>query len=241
MRVLLLESESELAMPLKRRLESSGYSVDVAQTRVQGLGYARAREYAALVLDTTLCGGTAVEVVEALRGDGHSMPILLLAERPANEDIVRGLDAGADDYMLKPPNAAELVGRVRTLLRRSSADRLARLAYADLELDRIHHRAHRRGRDLSLTPREFQLLEYLMLHAEEVVHRTQLMEGVWGVQFNPETNVIAAQMRNLRRKLGRWGDPPLIHTVRGLGYVLGERARLRHGRIMPHRPQPREG
>lgn len=229
MRVLLIESEAELALSLKRGLESGGYGVDVAPTSVQGLGYAQVREYAALVVDMKLGEGTGLDVVEGLRGDGQSVPILLLADRPAHEDVVRALDAGADDYMLKPPDSAELVGRVRMLVRRSSADRLARLAYADLEVDRIHHQARRQGRNLNLTPREFQLLEFLLLHAEEVVHRTQLLEGVWGVHFNLETNVVAAQMRNLRRKLGRWGGSPLIHTVRGLGYVLGERARLRRG------------
>jgi DNA-binding response OmpR family regulator len=147
----------------------------------------------------------------------------MLTARDAKEDIVRGLDAGADDYLTKPFSFEEFLARVRALLRRGGAQRQERLAYADVVLDRLRHTAHRGPRELDLTPREYQLLEYFLLHAEQVVRRTELLEKVWDLQFDPMTNVVDVHVGHVRRKLTREAEPQLIHTVRGVGYMLSER------------------
>ena len=219
MRILVIEDDRKIASFIERGLREDGYAVDVAGDGDTGLVNAQVYDYDAIVLDVMLPGRTGYEVVRALRSSGRDTPVLMLTARDAKEDVVRGLEAGADDYLTKPFSFEEFLARVRALLRRGGARRLDRLVYGDVELDRIRHEARRGGRDLELTPREFQLLEYFLLHPEIVVRRTELLEKVWDLQFDPMTNVVDVHVGHLRRKLGRAG-PPLIRTVRGVGYML---------------------
>lgn len=148
------------------------------------------------------------------------MPTLLLTARDDPEDVVLGLDAGADDYLTKPFSIDEVLARLRALLRRGGAARPDRLTYDDVELDRARHTAHRGGRWLALTAKEFQLLEYFLAHGERVVRRTELLEKVWDMRCDPSSNVVDVHVGHLRRKLGEAGGPDLLHTVRGVGYIL---------------------
>jgi DNA-binding response OmpR family regulator len=223
MRILVVEDDPKIASFLERGLREDGYVVDVARDGDTGLTNARVYDYDAIVLDVMLPRRNGYEVVRTLRRDGRATPVLMLTARDAKEDVVRGLDAGADDYLTKPFSFDEFLARVRALLRRGGARRQEQLVYADVELDRLRHGARRGSQELDLTPKEFQLLEYFLLHAEQVVRRTELLEKVWDLQFDPMTNVVDVHVGHLRRKLGRAGAPALIHTVRGVGYMLSER------------------
>jgi two-component system OmpR family response regulator len=161
-----------------------------------------------------------LQVASELRREGRNTPILMLTARDATEDVVRGLDAGADDYLTKPFKFDELLARLRALVRRGGAARLDRLTYGPLELDRLKHKVWAGERSLDLTPREFQLLEHFMLHPEDVVRRTELLEKVWDMHFDPESNVVDVHVGNLRRKLREVGQDGLIQTVRGVGFCL---------------------
>ncbi|MEJ2186747.1 MAG: response regulator transcription factor [Gemmatimonadota bacterium] len=220
MRILVVEDDRKVASFLERGLREEGYAVDVAHDGVDGSMKAHVYDYDLLLLDVMLPGRTGFEIVHGLRQEGRSVPVLLLTARDAKEDIVRGLDAGADDYLTKPFSFDELLARVRALLRRGGGGREERLIYDDVELDRLKHTAARAGEALDLTPKEFQLLEYLLLHTEAVVRRTELLEKVWDLHFDPMSNVVDVHVANLRRKLRRGGRDPLIHTVRGVGYIF---------------------
>ena len=222
MRILVIEDDRKIAGFIERGLREDGYAVDVSHDGETGLTNAHVFDYDAIVLDVMLPGRSGYEVVRALRAEGRDTPVLMLTARDAKEDIVRGLEAGADDYLTKPFSFEEFLARVRALLRRGGARRQDRLTYGDVELDRIRHLARRGDLELDLTPKEFQLLEYFLLHAEQVVRRTELLEKVWDMQFDPMTNVVDVHVGHLRRKLARAGAP-LIHTVRGVGYMLTER------------------
>jgi two-component system OmpR family response regulator len=161
-----------------------------------------------------------LQVALELRKEGYKTPILMLTARDTTDDVVRGLDAGADDYLSKPFKFDELLARIRALVRRGGAQRLERLSCGPLELDRLEHQARAGSNVLDLTPREFRLLEHFLLHPEEVVRRTQLLEKVWDMHFDPESNVIDVHVGNLRRKLSDAGHPNLIQTVRGVGFCL---------------------
>ena len=220
MRILVVEDEKKVARFLEKGLREEGYSVDVSHDGTDGLLKAHVHDYDLLVLDVMLPGKSGLEVVRELRARESSVPVLLLTARGDQDDIVLGLDAGADDYLTKPFGFDELLSRVRALLRRGGSARPDRLIYDDLELDRVTHKAHRGGDRLDLTPKEFQLLEFLMLNAERVVRRTELLEKVWDLQFDPMSNVIDVHVGHLRRKLRESGDDPLVHTVRGVGYIF---------------------
>jgi DNA-binding response OmpR family regulator len=172
--------------------------VDVAHDGEAGLSNAHVYDYDAIILDVMLPGRSGYDVVRALRSAGRTTPVLMLTARDAKDDIVRGLDAGADDYLTKPFSFEEFLARVRALLRRGGAQRQERLVYRELELDRLRHVARRGQRDLDLTPKEYQLLEYFLLHQEQVVRRTELLEKVWDLQFDPMTNVVDVHVGNLR-------------------------------------------
>lgn len=221
MRILVVEDDRKVASFLERGLREEGYAVDVAHDGADGSMKAHVYDYDLLVLDVMLPGKTGFEVVRELRREQRVTPVLLLTARDSKEDIVRGLDAGADDYLTKPFSFGEFLARVRALLRRGGAVRHGRLIYGDVELDRLKHTATRAGQRLNLTPKEFQLLEYFVARPEEVVRRTELLEKVWDLQFDPMSNVVDVHVGNVRRKLGRLGGP-LIHTLRGVGYILHE-------------------
>jgi two-component system, OmpR family, copper resistance phosphate regulon response regulator CusR len=219
LKILVVEDDRKVASFLERGLREEGYAVDLAHDGADGSALAHVYDYDVLVLDVMLPGKTGLEIVRALRREQRSTPVLLLTARDSKEDIVRGLDAGADDYLTKPFSFDEFLARVRALLRRGSGSRQERLIYADVELDRLKHTATRGGQDLGLTPKEYQLLEYFLARPEEVVRRTELLEKVWDLQFDPMSNVVDVHVGNVRRKLSRRGAP-LIHTVRGVGYIL---------------------
>jgi DNA-binding response OmpR family regulator len=222
MRILVVEDDKKVASFLERGLREDGYSVDVAHDGIDGSLKAHVHEYDLLILDLMLPGKSGYDILLGLRREQSSVPVLLLTARDATEDIVRGLDAGADDYLTKPFSFEILLARVRALVRRGGARRLERLRYDDVELDRIQHSANRGGRDLRLTGKEFQLLEYFLLHPEEVVRRTHLLEKVWDLHFDPMSNVVDVHVAKLRRKLSAGGGSVLIHTVRGVGYLLSQ-------------------
>jgi DNA-binding response OmpR family regulator len=220
MRILVVEDDKKVASFLEKGLREEGYVVDVAHDGDDGLLKARVHEYDLLLLDVMLPGTSGLEIVRDIRSREATTPVLVLTARAAEEDVVLGLDAGADDYLVKPFGFDELLARVRALLRRGGAARLDRLQYADVELDRMKHVASRGGARLDLTPKEFQLLEFFMLNPERVVRRTELLEKVWDLHFDPMSNVVDVHVGHLRRKLKCAGRDDLLHTIRGVGYVL---------------------
>ncbi len=220
MRILVVEDDKKVASFLEKGLREEGYAVDVAHDGPAGLMRAHVYDYDLLILDVMLPGMTGLEIIRDLREREKSVPALMLTARDAREDVVRGLDAGADDYLAKPFGFDELLARIRALLRRGGTARLDRLLYDDVELDRAKHAAFRAGKRLDLTPKEFQLLDYFLVNRERVVRRTELLEKVWDLRFDPMSNVVDVHVGHLRRKLREAGADPLLHTVRGVGYVL---------------------
>lgn len=220
MRVLVVEDDRKAARFLKQGLEEEGHLVDVAADGEEGAQLGHINPYDLIVLDIQLPKKNGVELSRELRREGIETPILMLTGRDSTEDIVRGLDAGADDYLTKPFAFDELLARVRALTRRQVTGVAGALRYEDLELDRLRGVVTRGGRPLDLSPREFRLLEYFLLHPEEIVTRTTLLQKVWNMSFDPETNVVEAHLSNLRRKLENGERPRLIQTVRGAGYML---------------------
>ncbi len=224
MKILVIEDDKKVASFVARGLREDGYAVDVSHDGAEGLLNAHVYDYDALVVDIMLPGKNGYEVVRDLRSKGKVVPVLFLTARDAPEDVVRGLDLGGDDYLTKPFSFDVLLARLRALIRRRGSDRRDRLGFSDLELDRIRHTAHRGENQLKLTPMEFRLLEHFLRHPEEVVRRTELLEKVWDLQFDPGSNVVDVHVGNLRKKLQDAGESPLIHTVRGVGYLLSEKA-----------------
>lgn len=218
MRILVVEDDKKVASYIERGLREEGHAVDVSLDGVSGSLNALLHEYDVVILDVMLPGKSGFDIVRELRAREQTVPVLMLTARADPEDIVRGLDAGADDYLTKPFGFDELLARLRALLRRGGAARPDRLLYADIELDLIRHVALRKGVRLELTPKEFQLLEFFMLHRERVVRRTELLEKVWDLSFDPNSNVVDVHVAHLRQKLGASGLDVLIHTVRGVGY-----------------------
>lgn len=220
MRILVVEDDKKVASFLEKGLREEGYTVDVAHDGPDGLLKAKLYEYDLLILDVMLPGMSGMEIIRELRARESAVPALMLTARDAREDVVMGLDAGADDYLTKPFGFDELLARIRALLRRGGAARLDRLIYDDVELDRSKHAAFRGGRRLDLTPKEFQLLDYFLVHRERVVRRTELLEKVWDLRFDPMSNVVDVHVGHLRRKLRDAGGDELLHTVRGVGYLF---------------------
>jgi DNA-binding response OmpR family regulator len=201
-------------------LREEGYAVDVASDGEEACSLAHLTDYDAIILDLMLPKKNGLQVAAELRREGRTNPILMLTARDSTEDVVRGLNAGADDYLAKPFRFDELLARVRALTRRRGPAGLDRLAHGPMELDRLKHQVKIDGKPLDLTPREFQLLEHFMLHADEVVRRTELLEKVWDMSFDPESNVVDVHVGNLRRKLRDAGCDAAINTVRGVGFSL---------------------
>ena len=220
MRILVVEDDRKVAGFIEMGLREEGYAVDVAKDGEEAIVLAHVNDYDAIMLDLMLPKKNGLQVAAELRREGRTTPILMLTARDATEDIVRGLDAGADDYLPKPFKFDELLARIRALVRRGGATRVERLTAGPLELDRLKHQAFAGGKMLDLTPREFQLLEHFMMHKDDVVRRTELLEKVWDMHFDPESNVVDVHVGNLRRKLREEGYDGLIETVRGVGFRL---------------------
>ena len=223
MRVLLVEDDAQTAAFVRNGLQQDGHVVDCAANGHDGLFLATTEAYDAVVLDRMLPRLDGMTLLKTLRGAGSRVPVLVLTALGDVEHRVEGLRAGADDYLTKPFAYSELSARLDALLRRVPADAAEpRHRVHDLELDLVRHEATRAGRRIALQPREFRLLEYLVRHAGQAVTRTMLLEAVWDYHFDPQTNVIDVHVSRLRQKIDHGFDRPLLHTVRGVGYRLGD-------------------
>lgn len=220
MRLLVVEDEAKVAQFLQRALREEGHAVDVAGDGVEGGNLAHINPYDLILLDVQLPKMDGLQLAAELRRSGLQCPILMLTSRDSTQDVVRGLNAGADDYLTKPFALEELLARVNAMTRRQLGPATGILRYQDLEMDRLQRVVKRGGRTLEFSPREFRLLEFFLLNPDRVVSRTTLLEKVWDMSFDPETNVVDAHMSNLRKKLEEGDRPRLIQTVRGAGYAL---------------------
>ena len=220
MRILVVEDEKKVASFIKKGLEEEGYAVDVAADGEEGLVLALTRVHDLIILDIRLPKMDGLHVLQALRHDSVPAPVLLLTVRATIEDKVLGLDAGADDYLTKPFAFQELVARVRALLRRRSEGEPTVLRIGDLRLDPARRTVTRRDEKIDLTPREFTLLDYFMRNPGRVLTRTMIAEHVWDYSFDTSTNVIDVYVNYLRKKVDAGREPKLLHTIRGVGYVL---------------------
>ena len=220
MRILVVEDEKKTAAFLAKGLREAGFDVDVAVDGEAGLAHARASKFDLLIVDIMLPHKDGWELVAELRGDGVRTPILFLTARDSVRDRVKGLELGADDYLVKPFAFTELLARVRSILRRAPLREAKHLRIADLEIDIQRHRATRSGVPLNLTPKEFLLLAHLVRSAGEVVSRAEISEQVWDIGFKTDTNVVDVVVRRLRAKVDDPFKTKLIDTIRGVGYVL---------------------
>ncbi|HEY4355011.1 MAG TPA: response regulator transcription factor [Acidobacteriaceae bacterium] len=226
MRLLVIEDDAAIADFIARSLQEAGYVVDPARTAAQAQRLIFEQDYAAIVLDLGLPDRDGFELMTSLREQGVSAPMLILSARRSLDDRVRGLEQGGDDYLTKPFAIAELTARLRNLIKRSSnqgAISANKLRAADLELDLLRREATRGERTLHLTSQEFALLEYLCRHVGRVVTRSMILEQVWKIRIQPETNVVDVHIYRLRAKVDAEGELPLIRTLRGVGYVLKDR------------------
>ena len=222
-KVLLVEDDATTADYIAKGLAEEGFTVDRAGDGRDGLFMATEASHDAIILDRMLPGMDGMAVLAALRAAGIETPVMILSALATADERVKGLTSGSDDYLAKPFAFAELLARLRIMLRRGKAGQVeTRLTCGDLEVDLLSRKAARGSRSVDLQPREFRLLEYMMRHRGEVVTRTMLLEGVWDYHFDPGTNVIDVHISRLRRKIDEDGEPPLIHTVRGAGYRLSE-------------------
>jgi two-component system copper resistance phosphate regulon response regulator CusR len=220
MRILLIEDEKKTQAFLAKGLREAGFDVEIAGDGETGLKLARATRHELLIVDVLLPGKDGWAVVAELRGEGFQAPILFLTARDGVKDRVKGLELGADDYLVKPFAFSELLARVRSVLRRSPVREAEQLRIQDLEIDTRRHKAVRSGVALNLTAKEFLLLAHLARFAGEVVSRTEIVEQVWDINFETETNVVDVMVRRLRAKVDDPFETKLVHTVRGAGYVL---------------------
>ena len=220
-RILVIEDDEAIVKVLRRGLAYEGYQVDTALDGESGLVLARDHHPDLVVLDWMLPGMDGLEVCQRLRAGG-GIPVLMLTAKDTLQDRIMGLDAGADDYLVKPFELDELLARVRALLRRTQPERAPILTFADLTLDTSTRQAIRKGRTISLTAKEYDLLELFLRHPRQVLTREMIFDRVWGYDFGGESNVLDVYIRYLRQKLEAEGEVRLIHTARGVGYVLRE-------------------
>jgi two-component system, OmpR family, response regulator len=221
-RILVVEDDKDVAGFVVKGLREAGHVVEHADNGRDGLFMAASEDFDAIILDRMLPGGIdGLRVLETLRGQDNTTPVLFLSAMAQVDDRVRGLKAGGDDYLTKPFAFSELLARVEALARRSRATGPeTRLPVGDLEMDLLSRSVRRRGQRIDLQPREFRLLEYLMKHAGQVVTRTMLLENVWDYHFDPQTNVIDVHISRLRSKIDKGFERPLLHTIRGAGYMI---------------------
>lgn len=223
MRILIVEDEKKVWQFLKKGFQAESFSVDVATDGEQGLSLARMGSYDAIILDIMLPKKDGIELLRELRASKVASPVLILSARSEVEDRVQGLNLGADDYLPKPFSFSEVVARVRAIVRRKSADvQTSTLMLADLKVDLLSRRVERANIEISLTAKEFELLEYLLRSKGRVLSRAILTEHIWDMNFDSETNIVDVLVNRLRRKLDDAFTPKLIHTVRGVGYVMKE-------------------
>jgi heavy metal response regulator len=222
MRVLVVEDNRDTGAYLGQGLREHGFAVDVVTDGYQGFDYASSGVYDLLILDRMLPGQDGLELLRKLRAKGVQTPAIFLTAKSAVNERVQGLDAGADDYLVKPFSFAELLARTRVVLRRGTQANSPILSVADLRLDPSTRTVERAGRRIDVTAKQLALLEYLMRHAGQVVSRTMILEHVWDFEFDAMTNLVDVHINRLRKKIDRDFDRPLIHTLRGIGYVLRE-------------------
>ncbi|QSV46930.1 response regulator transcription factor [Geobacter benzoatilyticus] len=222
MKILVVEDEKKVSSFIKRGLEEERYEVESAFNGEEGLKMALDKGYDLIVLDVMLPKKDGLSVVRELREKKNATPVLMLTAKDSVEDIVAGLDSGSDDYLTKPFAFAELLARVRALVRRSEQDRGAEIRFVDLRLDPVTHKVWRKDKEIDLTAKEYSLLEYFMRNPNQVLTRTMIAEHVWDYTFDSFTNIIDVYVNYLRKKIDREADKKLIHTVRGVGYILKE-------------------
>jgi two-component system, OmpR family, response regulator len=220
MRVLVVDDDPMFAQLVQAALRAEGYAADVAHDAAEGRMLAFVHDYDGIVLDFVLPDGSGVEIVRELRRRGKSTPVLMLTARAEVGDRVLGLDAGADDYLTKPFAMEELRARLRAVIRRGGAQRTEQIATGRLVLNRLNRKVFNRGKEMQLTPKEFSLLEHLMLHADAAVTRGDLLEKVWDMHFDPGSNVVDTHVARLRAKLRKAETGVDVQTVRGVGYML---------------------
>ncbi|MBU4342942.1 MAG: response regulator transcription factor [Candidatus Omnitrophica bacterium] len=222
MRILLVEDEAKIASFIERGLKEEHYVVDLAYDGEKGLFLAEVNTYDLIIVDIILPKKDGISLCREMRSKKIDTPILMLTAKDKVGDKVLGLDSGADDYLTKPFAFEEFLARIKALLRRRRSDKGTTLKIADLELDQLTHRVKRQEKEIALTSKEYALLEYLMLHANQVVTRTMISEHVWNEDFDSFTNVIDVYVNYLRNKIDKNFKKQLIHTIRGTGYILKE-------------------
>jgi DNA-binding response OmpR family regulator len=220
MKILIIEDEKKVARFLKLGLEAENHHVEIAYDGEAGETLGLSKEYDVIVLDIMLPKKNGIEVLKSIRASGNTIPVLILTAKGSLEDKVEGLDEGADDYLVKPFAFAEFIARVRSLGRRSVAEKATTLKVADLELDTLTRKAKRSGKEIDLTNREYALLEYFVRNANRVLTRTVISEHIWEYNFDTGTNIVEVYVNKLRNKIDSGFDKKLIRTVRGAGYMM---------------------
>lgn len=220
MKILLIEDDPRLLENTQTQFVKAGFGVDVSATADEALRQVGVNEYDCIVLDINLPDGNGFEICEEIRSEGNVTPIIIMTARDAVSDRIKGLDLGADDYVLKPVDSQELIARVKALIRRSSKNPLPIITIDNLQIDTQAQRVTRAGQEIVFPTKEFAVLELLARHHDEVVTRTMIMEHVWGSDFETFSNVVDVYIRNLRRKIDITGQKKLLHTIRGGGYSL---------------------
>ena len=224
MRILVIEDEKDVATYVAKALKEHGYATDIVRDGGQGIEKVTSQDYDLVVLDMMLPHTDGWDVLNAIRKSGKDTRVLVLTALDSTNDKVRALNRGADDYLVKPFASAELTARVRALLRRSKGETTSELSYADIKMDLVKHRVTRGGKEVELTNREFTLLEYFLRNPEQVLTRAMLIQHVWGYQFDPMTNLVDVYINYLRTKIDMEWPVKVIHTMRGVGYILSKEA-----------------